>query len=69
MPIARGLTMKALAAAAALAFLIAAAPTARAADDDDCDTAVENVDDAVQIASQALQSEMADIGKRKPAAR
>ena len=63
MPVARGLTMKAMIAAAAV-LLALSGPAARA--DEDCDTAVENVDDAVQVASKALQSEMAEIGKQKP---
>lgn len=69
MPIASGWTMtialKITIAALAAVLIVASAPQAWS-DDDDCETAVENVDDAVQIASQALQAEMADIGKRKP---
>ncbi len=63
MPIATGWTMRNLAAAAAVLLALSAHP---ARSDDDCDTAVDNVDDAVQIASKALQAEMEDIGRRKP---
>lgn len=64
MPVVRGATMKAMIAAVAVLALLSA--PAAYADEEDCETAVDNVDDAVQIASKALQSEMEEIGKKKP---
>jgi hypothetical protein len=49
----------------AAALMVLTAMPARA--DDDCDTAVDNVDDAVQVASKILEAEMAEVTKTKPA--
>ncbi len=64
MPVARKPALRAMIAAVAV-LAVLSAPPARA-DEEDCETAVDNVDDAVQIASKALQNEMAEIGKKKP---
>lgn len=53
-----------MAAAFAAVAMLHAAPMARA--DDDCDDAVDSVDDAVQIASKILGAEMADVTRKKP---
>jgi hypothetical protein len=64
MSVARKSALRAMIPAAAV-LLVLSAPVVRA-DEEDCETAVDNVDDAVQVASKALQSEMAEIGKKKP---
>jgi len=51
--------------ALAAALMVLTAMPARA--DEDCDTAVDNVDDAVQVASKLLEAEMTEVTKMKPA--
>ena len=50
--------------AAALAALVLSAAPGRG--DEDCDKVVDNLEDAVQIASKVLEQELAEITKKKP---
>jgi len=52
------------AAAAAMLALMLSASAARAADD--CETVLENVEDAVQIATKVLEGNLAEVTKDKP---
>jgi len=53
----------AAAAAAAIGLMLAVQP---ARSDEDCDTVVENLEDAVQVATKILEIELADVTKKKP---
>ena len=64
MPVAPGFAMTTRIAAAAAVFLMLSGPAARS--DDDCDTAIENVEDTVQIATKVLAATMVELTKTKP---
>jgi hypothetical protein len=55
--------MRAMMAAAMIGLVFAAVP---ARGDEECDTVIESLDDAVQIASKVADLEMGEITKAKP---